>query len=66
MKKVFKTIIDIIATLFAATVMAVTMCITYVVLLPVAAILESLMNKQHLSTSWLELHKAFISYIHEA
>ena len=65
MKKVFDVIVDIFTTLFVAVWMAVCMIVTYVVVIPMASIFGSLMMKQKLSETWLELHKTFISRMGE-
>ena len=65
MKKVFDIIIDIFATVFVEASMITVMGITYVVVLPIATILGSLMERKKMSESYLEFHKTFISRMND-
>ena len=63
MDKFFGIVTDTIVTLIGAVIMAALICITYVIVLPVIAILNSVQKHVRLSESYMELHELFIDKI---
>ena len=65
MKNFMNVMVDAIGTLIMVAILAIVMCFTYVILLPIGAIVKSCMDGTLLSESFIELNKYFISKLDE-
>lgn len=65
MKKVFEIIIETLATLVMMGLMAVVMILGFTVVLPITAIVESIVNGESIRDTYGELLETFIRTVND-